>query len=78
MRRSCDLFIKLIFSRANACSGGFEHLRHIHENATVVLKQLAFSPQCGFASTEEENVLTEEEQWQKMHHVVDLANRVWH
>ena len=41
------------------------------------LEQLALSPQCGFASTEEGNVLTEEEQWAKVRHVVNIANQVW-
>src|SRR5437763_16004606 len=38
------------------------------------LDQLAVSPQCGFASTEEGNLLTEEEQWAKLKLVVDVAN----
>lgn len=41
------------------------------------LRQLALSPQCGFASTEEGNVLTEDEQWAKVRSVVDIAARVW-
>ena len=41
------------------------------------LDQLALSPQCGFASTEEGNVLAEEEQWAKLRMVVELANAVW-
>ena len=41
------------------------------------LDQLAVSPQCGFASTEEGNLLTEEEQWAKLKLVVDVANEVW-
>ena len=39
------------------------------------LEQLALSPQCGFASTEEGNVLTEEQQWAKMREVVEVAKR---
>ncbi|EAC6939390.1 5-methyltetrahydropteroyltriglutamate--homocysteine methyltransferase, partial [Listeria monocytogenes] len=35
------------------------------------------SPQCGFASTEEGNILTEEEQWDKLRYVVRLANDIW-
>jgi 5-methyltetrahydropteroyltriglutamate--homocysteine methyltransferase len=42
------------------------------------LDQLALSPQCGFASTEEGNVLAEEEQWAKLRMVVELADEVWH
>jgi 5-methyltetrahydropteroyltriglutamate--homocysteine methyltransferase len=41
------------------------------------LEQLALSPQCGFASTEEGNVLTEDEQWAKIRSVVDIAADVW-
>jgi 5-methyltetrahydropteroyltriglutamate--homocysteine methyltransferase len=41
------------------------------------LDQLCLSPQCGFASTEEGNVLTEEEQWAKLRLVVDVAREVW-
>jgi 5-methyltetrahydropteroyltriglutamate--homocysteine methyltransferase len=41
------------------------------------LEQLAVSPQCGFASTEEGNLLTEEEQWAKLRLAVDVANEVW-
>ncbi|MBO0752664.1 MAG: 5-methyltetrahydropteroyltriglutamate--homocysteine S-methyltransferase [Bradyrhizobiaceae bacterium] len=49
------------------------------EEATkyVALEQLALSPQCGFASTEEGNVLAESEQWAKLGMVVDVAQEVW-
>ncbi|HEX3442752.1 MAG TPA: 5-methyltetrahydropteroyltriglutamate--homocysteine S-methyltransferase [Pseudolabrys sp.] len=43
----------------------------------VALDQLALSPQCGFASTEEGNVLAEEEQWAKLRMIVDLSKEVW-
>lgn len=39
--------------------------------------QLCLSPQCGFASTEEGNLLTEEEQWAKLRHVAEIAKDVW-
>jgi 5-methyltetrahydropteroyltriglutamate--homocysteine methyltransferase len=41
------------------------------------LENLALSPQCGFASTMEGNLLTEEEQWGKLRLVADVARRVW-
>jgi 5-methyltetrahydropteroyltriglutamate--homocysteine methyltransferase len=41
------------------------------------LEQLALSPQCGFASTEEGNALTEDEQWRKLERCVEVANDVW-
>jgi methionine synthase II (cobalamin-independent) len=49
------------------------------EEATkyVALDQLCLSPQCGFASTEEGNVLAEDEQWAKLRMIVELAEEVW-
>jgi 5-methyltetrahydropteroyltriglutamate--homocysteine methyltransferase len=41
------------------------------------LDQFALSPQCGFASTEEGNILTEDQQWAKMREIVELAEEVW-
>lgn len=43
----------------------------------VPLDQLCLSPQCGFASTEEGNLLTEEEEWAKVRLVRDIAKDVW-
>ena len=43
----------------------------------VALDQLCLSPQCGFASTEEGNVLSEEEQWAKLRMIVEIADEVW-
>ena len=43
----------------------------------VALDQLCLSPQCGFASTEEGNVLAEDEQWAKLRMIVEIANEVW-
>lgn len=41
------------------------------------INQICLSPQCGFASTEEGNSLTEAQQWEKLRLVVDIAARVW-
>jgi 5-methyltetrahydropteroyltriglutamate--homocysteine methyltransferase len=41
------------------------------------IDQLALSPQCGFASTEEGNVLAEKEQWAKLAMIVEVAGEVW-
>jgi 5-methyltetrahydropteroyltriglutamate--homocysteine methyltransferase len=52
--------------------------RRIEEAAKFVpLDQLCLSPQCGFASTEEGNLLTEDEQWAKLARVIEVANDVW-
>ncbi len=53
-------------------------LRRINEAARfIALDQLAISPQCGFASTMEGNLLTEDQQWAKLQLVVDTAREVW-
>ena len=41
------------------------------------LDQLCLSPQCGFASTEEGNLLAEDEQWAKLARIVEVAEEVW-
>jgi len=43
----------------------------------VPLENLSISPQCGFASTEEGNRLTEEEQWEKINLLQEVAADVW-
>ena len=43
----------------------------------VPLDRLCLSPQCGFSSTEEGNLLTEEEQWAKVRLVREIADEVW-
>jgi 5-methyltetrahydropteroyltriglutamate--homocysteine methyltransferase len=53
-------------------------LKRIRQAAKFIpLEQLAISPQCGFASTMEGNLLTEEEQWEKLQLVVDVAREAW-
>ena len=52
--------------------------RRIDEAAKYLpLEQLALSPQCGFASTEEGNTLTEDQQWAKLARCVEVAREVW-
>lgn len=49
------------------------------EEATqyVALDQLCLSPQCGFSSTEEGNILTDEDQWKKLTLIKNIATDVW-
>jgi 5-methyltetrahydropteroyltriglutamate--homocysteine methyltransferase len=52
--------------------------RRIDEAAKfVALEQLCLSPQCGFASSEEGNILAEDEQWAKLRRIVEVADEVW-
>ena len=52
--------------------------RRIEEAASFAdLDQLCLSPQCGFASTEEGNILAEDEQWAKLRMIGEVARDVW-
>jgi len=52
--------------------------RRIEQAAKFVdLDQLCLSPQCGFASSEEGNILSEDEQWTKLRRIVEVAEEVW-
>src|ERR1700723_2310812 len=53
-------------------------IERINEAAKYVpLENLTLSPQCGFASTMEGNLITEDQQWAKLRLVVETARRVW-
>jgi 5-methyltetrahydropteroyltriglutamate--homocysteine methyltransferase len=68
----------LITSKSGTLEKKSDVKRRIEEAAKFApLEQLALSPQCGFASTEEGNVLTEEQQWAKMREIIELADEVW-
>lgn len=68
----------LVSTKRGQLENGDALMRRIQQAATYVpLERLALSPQCGFASTMEGNLLTEEEQWAKMRLVMETAHRVW-
>jgi 5-methyltetrahydropteroyltriglutamate--homocysteine methyltransferase len=68
----------LVTSKTGALESKDELKRRIDQAAKYLpLEQLALSPQCGFASTEEGNTLTEEEQWAKLRLCVEVAREVW-
>jgi 5-methyltetrahydropteroyltriglutamate--homocysteine methyltransferase len=68
----------LVTSKSGALESGDEIKRRIEQAAKYVsLDQLCLSPQCGFASTEEGNVLSENEQWAKLRTIVEIAEDVW-
>ncbi|MBV8715957.1 MAG: hypothetical protein JO020_24640 [Chloroflexi bacterium] len=52
--------------------------RRLDEAAGVLpLEQLALSPQCGFASVAQGNLLSEDDQWRKLERVVETVHQVW-
>jgi 5-methyltetrahydropteroyltriglutamate--homocysteine methyltransferase len=68
----------LITSKSGTLESKDDVKKRIDEATKYVgLDQLALSPQCGFASTEEGNILTEEAQWAKLAEIVEIAHEVW-
>lgn len=68
----------LITSKSGTLENRDDVKRRIEEASKFVdLDQLCLSPQCGFASTEEGNVLTEDAQWAKLSEIVSIAREVW-
>jgi len=72
------IVLGLITSKSGRLESRDEIKRRIDEAAKYVpLEQLCISPQCGFASTEEGNILVEDEQWAKLRTIVEIAEEVW-
>jgi methionine synthase II (cobalamin-independent) len=68
----------IITTKSGKLEGKDELKRRIDEAAKYApLEQLCISGQCGFASTEEGNLLTEDEQWAKLRRIVEVAGEVW-
>jgi 5-methyltetrahydropteroyltriglutamate--homocysteine methyltransferase len=68
----------LVTSKTGTLESKDEIMRRIDQASKyVALDQLCLSPQCGFASSEEGNVLAEEEQWAKLRMIVEIAEEVW-
>jgi 5-methyltetrahydropteroyltriglutamate--homocysteine methyltransferase len=68
----------LVTSKSGTLEDRDDIKRRIEEATDyVALEQCCLSPQCGFASTEEGNILAEEQQWAKLRMIVELAQEVW-
>ena len=68
----------LVTSKSGTLESKDELKRRIDAAAKYIpLDQLCLSPQCGFASTEEGNILAEDEQWAKLRRIVEVADEVW-
>jgi methionine synthase II (cobalamin-independent) len=76
--RGKTVVLGLVSSKRPALEDADALVRRIEQAARYVpLEDLALSPQCGFASTMEGNLLTEDDQWAKLRLVVETARRVW-
>ena len=68
----------LVTSKFGALENPDQVRRRIDDASRFVdPSQLCLSPQCGFASTHEGNLLSEKEQWDKLSLVVGIAHKVW-
>ena len=68
----------LVTSKTGTLESKDEVKRRIDEATKFAdLRQLSLSPQCGFASTEEGNILAEDEQWAKLRMIVETSREVW-
>lgn len=68
----------LITTKSPVLENKHDIIKRIKEASKYIpLERLCLSPQCGFASTEEGNKLTEEEQWAKLKLVQEVAKEVW-
>ena len=68
----------LVTSKSGRLESKDDIKRRIDQAANFVpLEQLCLSPQCGFASTEEGNILAEDEQWAKLRMIVEIVEEVW-
>ena len=76
MPKSRNVVLGLISSKLAALEPKDAIKRRIDEATRYVdLDRLHLSPQCGFASTQEGNEMSEDEQWRKLAHVVEIAAR---
>jgi len=68
----------LVSSKLPELESQTQLMQRIEEASRYVpLENLALSPQCGFASTMEGNLINEDEQWRKLQLVVETARKVW-
>ena len=73
-----QVVLGLVTSKTGELENKQDIIARIQEAAHYVdINQLCLSPQCGFASTEEGNVLTEDEQWRKLEFIRQIAEEVW-
>ena len=76
--RGKTVVLGLVSSKLTKLESSDELIQRTKEASQYVpLENLALSPQCGFASTMEGNMLTEDEQWAKLRLVVETARLVW-
>ena len=76
--KSKTVVLGLVSSKVPRMEDAAQLTKRIEEASRYVpMENLGLSPQCGFASTAEGNLVTEDRQWAKLKLIVDTARRVW-
>ena len=76
--RGVRVVLGLVTTKRGQLEGTDDLMRRIDAASKLVpLEHLGLSPQCGFASTVEGNIITPKDQWRKLERVVEVAERVW-
>lgn len=76
--RGMKVVLGLVTTKRGQLESAGELKRRIGDAGRLVpLENLALSPQCGFASTVEGNIISMEDQWAKLSRVVEVARAVW-
>ena len=76
--RGVKVVLGLVTTKFGKLEAADDLLRRIDDAAKLIpLEDLAISPQCGFASTVEGNIITMDDQWRKLARVVEVSKAVW-
>lgn len=76
--RGIKVVLGLVTTKFPRLESADDLVRRIDEASKFIpLEDLAISPQCGFASTVEGNIITPDDQWRKLDRIVETAQRVW-
>ncbi|CAM3712270.1 5-methyltetrahydropteroyltriglutamate--homocysteine S-methyltransferase [Marinicrinis lubricantis] len=78
LKNNQQVVLGLFSSKFGELESKEDILKRIEEATQYVdLNRICLSPQCGFASTEEGNHLTEEQQWRKLAFIKEIADEIW-
>lgn len=76
--RGVKVVLGLVTTKFGRLENADDLVRRIDDASRLVpLDDLGLSPQCGFASTVDGNIITHDDQWRKLERVVEVARRVW-
>lgn len=76
--RGVKVVLGLVTTKFPQLESADDLIRRVDEASHYIpLEDLAISPQCGFASTVEGNIITPDDQWRKLDRIVEVSRRVW-